>query len=185
MDDLIGTQHPARHLAPAEAVTALETAVPNLAHHRRTTPTPPDWTRIENTLGIGLPPDFRLLAELYPSFLLGDFLHAPLPAPGREPDWLAGVEGELETVRDWWDSDMPIGLPPHPASGGLLPWGSSLSGDVFLWTTAKPWLVTVASRNLEWWHYSGGTAQFLAEYASGMLEPWSLPELGAGVEVFT
>ncbi|GAV38838.1 SMI1/KNR4 family protein [Streptomyces acidiscabies] len=185
MEDLIGTQHPDRHLAPAEAIAALEAAVPGLTYHRRTSATPPDWARIEGTLGTRLPADFRLLAENYPSFGLGNFLHVPLPEPGREADWLGGVDHELETVRDWWEDEMSIGLRPHPAPGGLLPWASSLSGDVFLWTTAEPWLVTVASRNLEWWHYSGGAVQFLAEWVSGTLEPWALPELGFGLKAFS
>ncbi|KND25815.1 hypothetical protein [Streptomyces acidiscabies] len=90
MEDLIGTQHPDRHLTPAEAIAALEAAVPGLTYHRRTAPTPPGWARI----------------------------------------------------------------------------------------------VTVASRNLEWWHYSGGAVRFLAEWVSGTLKPWALPELGFGLKAF-
>ncbi|MET8976527.1 SMI1/KNR4 family protein [Streptomyces sp. NPDC004539] len=185
MEHLIGTQHPPHRLTdPAETITVLEAAVPGLLRHRRTAPEPPDWARIEGALGLRLPPDFRLLAELYPTFVLAGFLHVPLPAPAHESRWLDGVDHELEIVRDWWEDGSSIGLSPHPAPGGLLPWASSYSGDVFLWTTDEPWRVTVASRNLEWWHYSGGAVQFVAEWVSGGLEPWALPELGAAVQVF-
>ncbi|MCX4628346.1 hypothetical protein [Streptomyces sp. NBC_01443] len=53
--------------------------------------------------------------------------------------------------------------------------------DKFLWSTAEggpqEWLVTVCSRNGPWWHYAGGTAQFLAELCDGTLEPWALPRV--------
>nr|WP_245730082.1 hypothetical protein [Micromonospora pallida] len=74
---------------------------------------------------------------------------------------------------------MSIGLRPYPAPGGLLPWAQSNQGDIFLWTTTGPgpdeWPVTVASRNLGWWHYMGGAVQFLAELVDGTLQPWELP----------
>lgn len=64
----------------------------------------------------------------------------------------------------------------------------SLSGDVILWTTtgAVPdeWPVTVASRNGGWWHYTGGAVQFIADWASGGLEPWELPPLGFDIRVY-
>ncbi|MER5430034.1 SMI1/KNR4 family protein [Streptomyces sp. NPDC002588] len=189
MDEPIGTQHPAHRItAPARAVTALEAAVPGLAEHRRSTPAAPDWSMIEAALGTPLPADFRLLAELYPTFAVGDFLHLSLPRPGHELAWLSGVDDELAVVRDRPEEELPTGLRPHPAPGGLLPWASSHSGDVFLWTTAGPgpdsWPVTVASRDLVWRNYHGGAVQFVAEWASGTLEAWALPELGTGVAVF-
>ncbi|WP_240140160.1 hypothetical protein [Streptomyces sp. MUM 178J] len=83
---------------------------------------------------------------------------------------------------------MSIGLQPHPAPGGLLPWTSSVEGDLFLWITAgstpDDWPVTVATRAGEWWHYAGGAAQFLAELASGAIEPWGLSRIDADVTVY-
>jgi hypothetical protein len=174
-------------LNPIEAVAALEAAVPGLLPHRRSAPAAPDWPAIEARLGVPLPTDFRVLSEAYPTFTLGEFLHVSLPLPGKEDAWVSGVESELEIVRDWWEADMTIGLRPHPAPGGLLPWAESLSGDVLLWTTSgavpDTWPVTVASRNGGWWHYTGGAVQFIADWASGDVEPWELPSLGSGVRV--
>ncbi|MCC3770174.1 SMI1/KNR4 family protein [Streptomyces sp. UNOC14_S4] len=182
-DDLIGTQAPAHRIGdPAEAIRVLERAVPGLVAYRRAEPAALGWAVPESELGTALPADFKLLAELYPTFVIGDFLSVALPGPGAERGWADGVRDGLETViRDWWEGGMSIGLPPHPAPGGLLPWGESLHGDVFLWTTTGPgpdaWPVTVASRNGGWWHYEGGVVQFLAELLDGSLEAWGLPDI--------
>ncbi|GHF58094.1 hypothetical protein GCM10010218_44410 [Streptomyces mashuensis] len=181
-DDLVGTQAPRHRITgPAEALRVLERAAPGLARHRRTESAVPDWALIGTALGTALPGDFRLLAEQHRHFRLGGFLAVALPAPGREHAWLRGVRQNLEIVHDWWEDGMTAGLPPHPAPGGLLPWAESLSGDLFLWTTAgagpDDWPVTVASRSGAWWHYAGGAVQFLAELLDGSLEPWALPEV--------
>ncbi|MDI6103776.1 hypothetical protein QLQ12_34695 [Actinoplanes sp. NEAU-A12] len=180
--DLIGTQTPqSRITEPAAAVHVLELAVPCLAKYRRPEPAALNVALLEEGLGIALPADYKLLAALYPPFVLDDFLHVRLPEPGIEHRWLRGTHSELELVQNWWEGDMSIGLRPHPAPGGLLPWAESNQGDVFLWTTtgAGPdeWPVTVASRNLAWWHYAGGAVQFLAELVTGTLEPWAIPRL--------
>lgn len=52
MDDLIGTQTPRRRLTdPAEAIRALERAVPGLAGLRRPVPASVDWATLEDGLG--------------------------------------------------------------------------------------------------------------------------------------
>ncbi|WP_437074332.1 SMI1/KNR4 family protein [Streptomyces sp. enrichment culture] len=182
-DDLIGTQRPTRRITePDEAIAALERAVPGLTNHRRPAPAVLDWAVLEDGLGTALPADYKRLAEWYPTFALGDFLLVGLPEPGAEHHRLRGIRGELqEVVQEWWEADMSIGLRPHPAPGGLLPWAGSNEGDVLLWTTTgdgpRDWPVTVASRNGGWWHYEAGAVQFLAEYCSGALEAWALPSI--------
>lgn len=180
VEDLIGTQEPQQRITdPAAAVHALERAIPGLVEHRRPEPAPVNWRLLEEGLGTRLPTDYKLLAALYPTFTLGDFLVVGLPAPGAEHRRLHGIRDDLEIVQDWWEADMSIGLRPHPAPGGLLPWAQSNQGDLFLWTTttAEPddWPVTVASRNGGWWNYLGGAVQFLAELIDGTLQPWELP----------
>lgn len=186
-DDLIGTQRPVRRVTePEEATAALERAVPELVEHRRPVPAVLDWALLEDGLGTALPADYKYLAEWYATFALGDFLLVGLPEPGEERSWLRGVRGDLEgVIQDWWDAGMSIGLRPHPAPGGLLPWAESNEGDKFLWSATgddpQGWLVTIASRNGGWWHYEGGAVQFLAEYCDGTLEPWALPPVGPDV----
>lgn len=180
-DDLIGTQTPMRRITePEEAIAVLERAVPGLTDHRRSEPAALDWALLEEGLGTTLPADYKRLAEWYPTFAVGDFLLVGLPEPGEEHNRLRGIRDDLEgVVQEWWEADMSIGLRPHPAPGGLLPWAESNEGDKFLWSTTgdspQQWLVTIASRNGGWWHYQGGAVQFLAEYCDGTLEPWALP----------
>ncbi|PWI19347.1 SMI1/KNR4 family protein [Streptomyces sp. Act143] len=180
MDDLVGTQAPGCRLTdPAESVAELERALPGLEPHRLPTPASIDWPRLEGVLGTALPADYKLLCELYPAFVLSDFILVSGPAPGAEVTWAEDTE-DLEIVAEWCeDADLAIPMHPYPAAGGLLPWATSNQGDYFLWTTSpdgpQEWMVTVASRNGAWWHYAGGAVQFLADLVSGVLEPWALP----------
>ncbi|TGB02603.1 SMI1/KNR4 family protein [Streptomyces palmae] len=183
----MGIQAPERRITdPEEAIAALERAVPGLVEHRRPAPASVDWRLLEDGLGTPLPADYRRLAEWYPTFALGDFLLVGLPEPGEEGGLLRGVREDLEgVIQEWWEADMSIGLRPHPAPGGLLPWAESNEGDKLLWRTTgddpQHWTVTVASRNGGWWYYEGGAVQFLAEYCAGTLEPWALPPVTAEV----
>ncbi|MFJ9690812.1 SMI1/KNR4 family protein [Kitasatospora sp. NPDC101183] len=186
MDELIGTQRPHRRLTDAdEAIAELERAVPGFRSLRRAAPQAFDWPALEAALGAPLPADYKRLCELYPVFVLGDFLSVHRPVPGRERDWPQGQQEDLETVMEWCeDSDPVVPLHPYPAPGGLLPWGGSNQGDFFLWTTSpagpQEWTVTVASRNGAWWHYAGGLVQFLADLVGGAPEPWGLPVVRPG-----
>jgi len=190
MDDLIGTQNPRHRIdSPEEALTRLEHALPGLLPHRRAQRATVDWGVVEAELGIPLPGDYRLLAESYPSFAFScGFITVGLPQPGSERR-LDGITAGLDIVRDWWEADMSLGLPPHPAPGGLLPWADSSQGDLFLWVTsgASPhdWPVAVATRDGEWWYYAGGAVQFLAELADGTVEPWGLTDIHSDVTVLT
>ncbi|WP_344627052.1 SMI1/KNR4 family protein [Kitasatospora arboriphila] len=183
MDDLVGTQAPRRRLVgPDEAIVELERAVPGLASRRRPAPQSVDWCQLEGELGTALPADYKLLCEHYPRFELSDFMCVSRPVPGDEVGWVHGTHEELETIAEWCeDADLAVPMHPYPASGGLLPWAVSNQGDFFLWTTTpagpEAWTVTVASRNGDWWHYTGGAVQFLADLVSGALEPWALPRL--------
>ena len=186
-EDLIGTQAPRRRITdPGEAIAALERAVPGLVENRRSVPAAIDWALLEDGLGTVLPADYKRLAEWYSTFALGDFLLVGLPEPGEEHHHLRAIRDDLEGVlHAWAEADMSIGLRPHPAPGGLLPWAESNEGDKFLWSTPgddpQQRLVTIASRNGGWWHYEGGAVQFLAELCDGTLEPWALPPVAPEV----
>jgi hypothetical protein len=183
MDDFAGTQAPVRRLTGlAEAIAALELAVPGMASLRLPTPAVIDWPVLEAELGIALPADYKLLCELYPPFIIGGFLSVGSPKPGEETGWVDGTREALETVAEWCEeAGLAVPLHPFPTPGGLLPWAASPQGDFFLWgtqpTDPQEWTVTVASRSSVWWHYTGGAVQFIAEYAGGELEPWALPQV--------
>ncbi|MGW7309276.1 SMI1/KNR4 family protein [Streptomyces sp. NPDC054835] len=182
MDDaLVSTQTPQRRITdPEEALALLERAVPGLTDLRRPARAVIDWTGFEEGLGTRIPADFKYLAEWYPTFDIGGFLLVRLPEPGEESRMLQGTRDALEVLAASW-LDPRLGMLAHPEPGGLLPWGESCDSDKFMWSTTGPtpqdWVVTVASCGGAWWHYGGGAVQFLAEYSTGMLEPWGLPPI--------
>ncbi|WP_145786565.1 SMI1/KNR4 family protein [Kitasatospora atroaurantiaca] len=183
MDDFAGTQSPVRRLTdPEEAIAELERAVPGLTALRLPGPKTVNWRVLEAELGAVLPADYKLLCELYPPFVLSDFLGFGGPMPGLEDIWVRGTREDLETIAEWCEeAGLAVPLHPYPTPGGLLPWAGSTQGDFFLWTTSpagpQEWTVTVASRSSAWWHYTGGAVQFLADLVSGALEPWALPQV--------
>ncbi|MEU6243375.1 hypothetical protein [Streptomyces sp. NPDC047024] len=173
MEELIGTQKPThRILDPAQAIATLEGVVPGLVALRREEPAVFGWEAVEVAIGTRLPSDFKALAEWYPAFELDDFLGVFVPRPGEEGAWAGADEGPY--------SDYPADLrPPELVSTDLMSWGSSTEGDHFFWSVLGDdpdhWPVTICSRNGPWWHYEGGTVQFLAELVNGTLDPWALP----------
>ena len=160
-------------------VSALEEVVGGLSAHRAPAPRGVNFTEITELLGVGLPSDFRELANSYPTLEFDGFWRIPLPNPNRERDFVAGVFRELEVLRDLQQDDMADGYVAHPDPGGLIPWSESLSGDVFYWrvTGGSPddWPVVVNSRNLEWWEFSGGALAFLVGIIDGSIERRGLP----------
>ncbi|THA84533.1 hypothetical protein E6U81_11755 [Streptomyces sp. A0592] len=173
----MGTQKPVRRIIDAdEAVTALERAVPGLVDIRRQEPAVFGWREVEEILGTALPADFKALAEWCPPFELDDFLTVSLPEPGEERDWARAMEKENGD----WGSNCPAELRPEELlSAPLMAWADSAEGDRFFWSGLEGdpdhWPVTVWSRNGPWWHYEGGTVQFLAELCGASVEPWALP----------
>ncbi|MER6559571.1 SMI1/KNR4 family protein [Streptomyces sp. NPDC001027] len=141
---------------------------------------------ITSLLGVGLPSDFRELADSYPTLEFDGFWRIPLPVPGMERDFVDGVFQELEVLRDLQEEDMSEGYVAHPDPGGLIPWSESLSGDVFYWrvTGSDPdsWPVVVNSRNLEWWEFDGGALAFLVGIVDGSIERRGLPSDVPGVD---
>ncbi|MEU3662490.1 SMI1/KNR4 family protein [Streptomyces sp. NPDC032940] len=177
-ETLIETQTPTCRLTdPAEALAALERAIPNLADCRRSAPAVHDWARVEEDLGTPLPSDYKHLAEWYPTFAIGDYILVNLPEPGEEHLVHRDFKSALDVLLDAW-LEPALGLPAYPTPGGLLPWSESDEGDKFMWSTTgdnpQEWVVTVAGRGGAWWHYAGGAVQFLAELCDKSLEAWGL-----------
>jgi hypothetical protein len=179
MDDLIGTQAPpCRIQDPVEALTAFEQASSELSALRRLEPAKVDWAAVESGLGPTLPPDFKLLTELYPYLIVGDTLFVASPQPGDEQAWVEGTLEDLEIVEEWCeDAQLDPPVRAFPALGGLLRCGTTDWGDYLLWSTkgdAAAWTITVATRGGGWWHYNGGLVQFLTGLVNGSVEQWGL-----------
>ena len=102
-------------------VSALEEVVGGLSAHRAPAPRGVNFTEITELLGVGLPSDFRELANAYPTLEFDGFWRIPLPNPNRERDFVAGVFRELEVLRDLQQDDMADGYVAHPDPGGADP----------------------------------------------------------------
>ncbi len=80
---------------PYEALAALEGAVPGLLALRGGAAGRVDWAVVERGLGTALPGDFKLLAEVYPPLLFGDYLSFWTPRPGAEEAWVKASPSAL------------------------------------------------------------------------------------------
>ncbi|MFJ2767479.1 hypothetical protein [Streptomyces sp. NPDC087300] len=160
-------------------IEELERTVPSLTRWRSTGGRDVDWRLIENELGTPLPTDYRALAESYPTLLIDDFMVVTLPAPARERDFVSGVRETAETLQDLAEVDESHGHVPFPEAGGLLGWGSSLSGDQFYWqvNSSEPesWRIVVSGRNDDWWTFDGGVVEFLVSALGRRIDLPGLP----------
>jgi len=157
----------------------LENAVQGLREHRTEELRRVNFEEIHQLLGVHLPRDFRELAESYSTLEFDEFLRVPIPTPGKEREYVDGMLGELEILRELQEDGMSEGYVPHPEPGGLIPWSESLSGDVFYWRVSagipEEWPIVVNSRNMEWWEYAGGALDFLVGLINGSIERRGLP----------
>lgn len=63
--------------------------------------------------------------------------------------------------------------------GGLLPWGISIDGDIFCWTTAGAsgkWKVVVMCRHSEPESFDTSMCQFLIDAIRGQITSVAMPE---------
>ncbi|WP_107092071.1 MULTISPECIES: SMI1/KNR4 family protein [unclassified Streptomyces] len=150
---------------------------------------------IDRLLGVRLPSDYREFVLAYPAIELDGFLRVFAPVPGLEEGFVDEIREELEILGDLYESgdDLSGGYAPHPAENGLLPWGTSLSGDTFFWKVTADdgdrWPVVVGGRNGDWWEFEGGLIAFLVGLIDGTVErrglPRDVPSARPRVHVFT
>ncbi|MFJ6140932.1 SMI1/KNR4 family protein [Kitasatospora sp. NPDC092286] len=115
MDGLAGTQSPVRRLTdPEEAIAELERVVPGLTALRLPGRKDVNWPALETELGTALPTDYKLLCELYPPFVLSDFLGFGGPVPGFEGTWVQGARESLEIITEWCEeADLAVPYGGH------------------------------------------------------------------------
>jgi hypothetical protein len=98
---------------------------------------PDGWPAVEQSLGTGLPSDFKGFTELYGSGTVDDFLYFFNP-------FTQGPDGNLVVERDrvlagyrQTRAHFPERLPwpPFPEPGGVLPLGRTDNGDELYWVT--------------------------------------------------
>jgi hypothetical protein len=158
-------------------ISDLERALPGLAGHRRTTALAVAWPVIEEALQVSLPEDYKEIIEFYPRFEMCDFFAIAGPRPGAEAVYAAAMITDLEDLRE----DFGDGVPHQPLAdgSGLVPWGTSTSGDTYYWKFehSKATAVVTGSRDDAFWEFPGTLTQFLAAWLDGTIQPLGQPTI--------
>jgi hypothetical protein len=143
---------------------------------------PDGWPAVEQSLGTGLPSDFKGFTELYGSGKVDDFLYLFNPFT-QEPDGNLVVERDrvlagYRQTRARFPERLP--WPAFPEPGGVLPLGRTDNGDELYWVTdGEPdgWpVVLVEARAALQELYRMPVTGFLATLAANQLTSRILPQ---------
>lgn len=142
------------------------------------------WGDANSRIGEVLPGDYMKFIELYGTGEIANWLTVLNPfAPNRHQNlFVAGFEflAALSEVKTEFPEEVPF--PLYYELGGLLPWGISIDGDTFCWSTrglSGHWTVTIIGRGTGNEEFPMPMTQFLFEALSGKIEPRCFP---AGLE---
>ena len=100
------------------------------------------WISIEKEIGTALPADYKWFIETYGSGEIGNFVKLWNPfLSNKYQNLIERVKEHLKRLRlirsslpeEVWEKEVPY--PLYPENEGLLPFGSSINGDVFYWQT--------------------------------------------------
>ena len=140
-------------------------------------PEPLSWGPVTSSLGERLPSDYMRFVELYGSGEIDGYLTVfnPFSTPPY-PDFFSEVIMNLSSLRAVRAEDPDaVPYPLYFEPGGLLPWGSSIDGDIFCWLTdhaiSDRWRTVALLRNGSVFEYDTGVVGFLAGAIRGTLEP--------------
>ena len=141
-----------------------------------------DWERVEATIGLTLPDDYKNLISEYGTGRFSNFLYAFNPFSANE--WLNLINSSQKilagqrTLREDFPKEFPLQLFPEPNS--LFPWGSTDNGNYLYWHTkgeSQDWAVVVwESRGTEHEVYEMSTTQFLGKWLSRQLNCQVFPD---------
>ena len=138
------------------------------------------WGDVGRRIGEVLPGDYMKFIELYGTGTIARWLTVLNPfARNRHQNLLvAGFEflAALREVKREFPDEVPFPLFYEPQ--GLLPWGVSIDGDIFCWSTAGlsgNWTVVIIGRHTGNEEFPTPMTQFLFEALSRKIEPRCLP----------
>ncbi|MFJ5233298.1 SMI1/KNR4 family protein [Kitasatospora sp. NPDC088391] len=125
------------------------------------TPRPSLWAASEAWLGLALPADYKAFLDLYGPGSVDGYLELDRPTDGGSAEadrlWSTGAADGAAPVPGPW--------PPHPAEGGLVPWGADAHGNRYWFLTEEPdpddWRIVVESEAGEWFETAGTFTDFL------------------------
>jgi hypothetical protein len=139
-----------------------------------------EWSGVHSRLGVVLPGDYMKFIQLYGTGTISDWLTVlnPFAANRHQNLLVAGFEflGALREAKGQFPDEFPFPLFYEPE--GLLPWGISIDGDIFCWTTrglSSRWTVTIIGRHTGNEEFPMPMTQFLFEALSGKISPRCFP----------
>jgi hypothetical protein len=143
------------------------------------------WGDVTARVGEVLPGDYMKFVELYGTGTISEWLTVlnPFAANSHLNLFSAGFQclAALREVKREFPADVPYPLFYEPA--GLLPWGMSIDGDIFCWSTkglSGLWTVAVIGRHSGNEEFAMPMTRFLYEALAGKVRPRCFPEdLGA------
>lgn len=138
------------------------------------------WGEVYSRLGEVVPGDYMQFIGRYGTGQIGEFLTVLNPfAENRHANLLiAGFEflGALRTMRTEFPDTVPYPLYFEP--GGLLPWGISIDGDIFCWSTfglSGNWTTVVIGRRTAPEQFALPMSQFLRGVLTSELKALAWP----------
>ncbi len=137
--------------------------------------------RVGGLFGEVLPGDYMKFIELYGTGSIARWLGVlnPFAANGNQNLLVFGLKllASLRTVKTEFPDDIPYPLFYEP--NGLLPWGTSIDGDIFCWSTcglSGHWTVTIIGRHTGNEDFPMSMTQFLFQCLSGNIRPRCVPD---------
>ena len=139
-----------------------------------------NWAAVTNYFGRALPGDYVSFVEDYGSGEVGGWLTVLNPfSENRNLSLMAQfpqILSDVGTLKGMHPETCPYPILFEP--GGLLPWGTSIDGDIYCWLTdgvSGKWDVVVLGRHSEPQRFNLTMCHFIAQSISGDIQPYSMP----------
>lgn len=133
-----------------------------------------DWSAIENSLGSGLPSDYKMIADLFPEGCFRMFVEVWLP---EKRDAFIGARAEavmdgIRQIEDDYSRNLSFPYSVFPGDGGLLPCGSLRSSGHIFWIAddgnPDEWPLVLSDDGYDHWErFNGSLCNFLTELSLG------------------
>jgi len=139
-----------------------------------------DWGRVTNLFGKPLPGDYMAFIDKFGSGEIGGWLTIFNPFSSNMN--ISLIEqfffslSSLSVLKEEFPETCPYPLMFEP--GGLLPWGRSIDGDLFCWSTAGvsgKWRIVIIGRHSEPEEYSLPMCKFIELCIKGEIAPMAIP----------
>ncbi|MEL4428560.1 SMI1/KNR4 family protein [Shewanella mangrovisoli] len=147
-----------------------------------------NWGLVTNFYGKSLPTDYMMFIEYYGSGEIGGWLTVLNPFSNNTYINLlhqfAPILSSVSTLKEEFPETYPFPLLFEP--GGLLPWGISIDGDIYCWSTAGvsgKWKIVVLGRHSEPEEFEVSFTSFINGLLNGSISCKAIPQEWAGGDI--